>query len=621
MEELKNLQSLKDIINIRYDLVLDKAAFIEKESGTDDFRNITYRELKNTINGLGTYMLNKLNIAGEKIAVIGENSYKWYATYMAVACGVGIIVPLDKGLPENEILNLLERSGAKAIVYSHRKEEMIQNLREDLPEDMIYIDMQKAQSDDVSLSFETIVAEGIKMIEKGNRSYIDAQIDREAFSVLLFTSGTSDKSKGVMLSHKNLCANVYSCSCVVPTFGDYTCFSILPLHHTYEFTLDYLFMTAAGGTIGICQGLKYFTKDIKIIKPDFILCVPAFIERISKTIEKNIKETGKQSVIKVVQKVANGLSKVGIDFRRKIFKQVQDSFGGKLKYLFCGAAPLDPELIDIMESYGFNFLQGYGLTETSPLVSGTSLKFDANGTVGKAVEGVEIRIDLSGNENENSNIGEIIVRGDNVMIGYYDDPKATKEAIRNGWFYTGDLGYFNLAGNLVITGREKNVIVTANGKNIFPEEIENLINKHPYVAESMVYGKKKDKYSKDVIVAVRVTLDKEVVEEKYGEDNVNYVEIYDEIVEEIKRINRMLSTYKAVKELEIKKEDFIKTTTMKVKRKEEIKNTAKKQLITASDIEKLKGTEKKKSVSAKRKTKKVHVEAKKQKEIITKKNK
>ena len=620
MEELKDLQSLKDIINIRYDLVLDKTAFIEKESGTDSFRNITYRELKNTINGLGTYMLNNLNISGEKIAVIGENSYKWYSTYMAVACGVGIIVPLDKGLPENEILNLLERSEAKAIVYSHRKEEMIQNLREDLPEDMVYIDMQKEESDNTSLSFNKIVEEGIKMIEKGDRSFIGAKIDREAFSVLLFTSGTSDKSKGVMLSHKNLCANVYSCSCVVPTFGDYTCFSILPLHHTYEFTLDYLFMTAAGGTIGICQGLKYFTKDIKIIKPDFVLCVPAFIERISKTIEKNIKETGKQSVIKVVQKVANGLSKVGIDFRRKIFKQVQDSFGGKLKYLFCGAAPLDPELIDVMESYGFNFLQGYGLTETSPLVSGTSLKFDANGTVGKAVEGVEIRIDLSENENENSNIGEIIVKGDNVMLGYYNDPKATKEAIRDGWFHTGDLGYFNLSGNLVITGREKNVIVTANGKNIFPEEIESLINKMPYVSESMVYGKKKDKYSKDVIVAVRVTLDNEVIEEKYGKDNVNYVEIYEEIVEEIKRINRMLSTYKAVKELEIKKEDFIKTTTMKIKRKEEIKNTTQKQLVTLKDIEKLKDENKKKTTT-KRKTKKVDVVAKKKKEAATKNSK
>ena len=605
MEELKNLQSLKDIVNIRYDLVLDKTAFIEKEAGKDKFENITYREIKNKINGLGTYMLNKLNITGEKIAVIGENSHKWYVTYMAVACGVGIIVPLDKGLPENEILSLIERSEVKAIVYSHRRSEVIQNLREDLPEDMIYIDMQKEKSDKEALSMDEIIAEGIKMIEKGDRSYIDAKIDRDAFSVLLFTSGTSDKSKGVMLSHKNLCANVYSCSCVVPTFGKYTCFSILPMHHTYEFTLDYLFMTAAGGTIGICQGLKYFSKDIKIIKPDFVLCVPAFIERISKTIEKNIKETGKAKMIKVVQKVANGFNKMGIDFRRSVFKKVQEGFGGNLKYLFCGAAPLDPELIDIMESYGFNFLQGYGLTETSPLVSGTTLKFDANGTVGKAVEGVEIRIDLSKNEDENSNIGEIIVKGDNVMLGYYNDPKATKEVLKDGWFYTGDLGYFNVAGNLVVTGRKKNVIVTANGKNIYPEEIENLINKLPFVAETMVYGKNKDKKSKDVIVAARITLDREAIEQKYGEDNIpSDYEIYDIVLEEIKRINRMLSTYKNVKELEIKKDEFVKTTTMKVKRKEEIKKTTNKDIMTLKDVENYKKKIKENKKGKKTKTKK-----------------
>ena len=605
MEELKNLQSLKDIINIRYDLVLDKTAFIEKEAGKEKFENITYREVKNKINGLGTYMLNKLNINGEKIAVIGENSHKWYVTYMAVACGVGIIVPLDKGLPENEILSLIERSDVRAIVYSHRRSEMIQNIREDLPEDMIYIDMQKEKSDKEALSMDEIIAEGIKMIENGDRSFIDAKIDNNAFSVLLYTSGTSDKSKGVMLSHKNLCANIYSCSCVVPTFGKYTCFSILPMHHTYEFTLDYLFMTAAGGTIGICQGLKYFSKDIKIIKPDFVLCVPAFIERISKTIEKNIKETGKAKMIKVVQKVANGFNKMGIDFRRSVFKKVQEWFGGNLKYLFCGAAPLDPELIDIMESYGFNFLQGYGLTETSPLVSGTTLKFDANGTVGKAVEGVEIRIDLSKNEDENSNIGEIIVKGDNVMLGYYNDPKATKEVLKDGWFYTGDLGYFNVAGNLVVTGRKKNVIVTANGKNIYPEEIENLINKLPFVAETMVYGKNKDKKSKDVIVAARITLDREAIEQKYGENNIpSDYEIYDIVLEEIKRINRMLSTYKNVKELEIKKDEFVKTTTMKVKRKEEIKKTTNKDIMTLKDVENYKKKIKENKKGKKTKTKK-----------------
>ncbi len=605
MEELKDLQSLKDIINIRFEKFLDKVAFIEKEPNRKEFEKITYKQVRDKINGLGTYMLNDLNLKGEKIAVLGENSSRWYMSYMAIACGVGIVVPLDKGLPENEILNLLKRCGAKAIIYSSRRSEVIQAIKKDLPEDMVYIDMNKAESDDVSLSFDRIAEKGLDEINAGDLSYINMPIDNKEFSILLFTSGTSDKSKGVMLSHKNLCANIYSCSCVVPTFGNYTCFSILPLHHTYEFTLDYLFMTAAGGTIGICQGLKYFNKDIKIIKPDFVLAVPAFIERINKAIEKSIKETGKESTINFVKKMANGFSKFGLDFRRKIFAKVHEQFGGNLKYLFCGAAPLEAELVTKMEGYGFKFLQGYGLTETSPLVAGTTLTLHAPGTVGKAVEGVDIRIDLSENENENSNIGQIIVKGDNVMLGYYNDPQATKKALKNGWFYTGDLGYFDLRGNLVITGREKNVIVTSNGKNIFPEELESLINKVPLVGESMVYGKKRNNSDKDVIVALRITLDKEQMEEKFGKNMPSDAEIYGIISEEIKRINRMMSPYKAIKELEIKKDDFIKTTTMKIKRKEEIEKADVSQIITADKVEQVKQTK------TKKKNRIVKVEAKK----------
>ena len=605
MEELKDLNSLKDIVNIRFDLFPNKVAFIEKDSNSKDFNEIKYKEVKNKINGLGTYLLNDLNLKGEKIAVIGENSSRWYISYMAIVCGVGIVVPLDKELPENEILSLLERSGAKAIIYSSRKKDLIQNIKKDLSKDMIFIDMNKRESDEESYSLDRIAEIGLDEINDGKEDYINAKIDREAFSVLLFTSGTSDKSKGVMLSHKNLCSNIYSCSCVVPTFGDYTCFSVLPLHHTYEFTLDYLFMTAVGGTIGICQGLKYFAKDINIIKPDFVLAVPALIERVNKVIEKGIKETGKEATIKAIKKVANGFSKFGIDFRRKIFSSIHEKFGGNLKYLFCGAAPLDAELITKMEGYGFKFLQGYGLTETSPLVSGTTLTLHAPGTVGKAVEGVEIRIDLSKNENENSNIGEVMVKGDNVMIGYYNDEEATKKALKNGWFYTGDLGYFDLRGNLVITGREKNVIVTSNGKNIFPEELENLLNKLPLISESMVYGKKKSKSSKDVIIAARITLDKEELEYRFKDDMPSDEKIYDIISNEIKKVNRMLSTYKAIKELEIKKDDFIKTTTMKIKRKEEIENTDTSSIITADMISK------KKAKNKKEKRKVVNVEAKK----------
>lgn len=587
MEELKNLESLKDIVNNRFELFLDKVAFIEKEPNSKEFSNITYKQVRDKINGLGTYMLNNLNLKGEKIAIIGENSSRWYISYMAIACGVGIVVPLDKGLPENEILSLINRSGAKAIIYSSRRSEMIQNIRKDLPGDMVYIDMNKIESDNEALSFDKIIEEDLDDINEGDKSYINMPIDNEAFSILLFTSGTSDKSKGVMLSHKNLCSNIYSCSCVVPEFGKYTCMSILPLHHTYEFTLDYLFMSAAGGTIGICQGLKYFNKDIKVIKPDFILAVPAFIERINRVIEKNIKDTGKENIINIIKRITSGLSKFGIDFRRKVFAKVHENLGGNLKYLFCGAAPLEAELITKMESYGFKFLQGYGLTETSPLVSGTTLTLHAPGTVGKAVEGVDIRIDLSGNEDENSNIGQIIVKGDNVMLGYYDDENTTKKVLKNGWFYTGDLGYFDIRENLVITGREKNVIITSNGKNIFPEELESLLNKIPLVYESMVYGKKKSKSSKDIIVAARITLDQEELENKFGKNIPSDEEIYKIILEEIKKINRMISSYKSIKELEIKKDEFIKTTTMKIKRKEEIENSNYDLIITSEKINKV----------------------------------
>lgn len=607
MEELKNLNSLKDIINVRYDLFKDKVAFIEKDMDHKEFEYIKYSQIKEKINGLGTYMLKELNLKGEKIVVIGENSYRWYMTYMAVACGVGVIVPLDKGLPENEILNLLQKSGAKAIVYSSRKKDEINSLKKDLPKDMIYIDMNKKESDEEAIAFDRIIEKGIKMVDDGDRTYIDAEIDRDAFSILLFTSGTSDSAKGVMLSHKNLCSNIYSCSCVVPTFGDYTCLSILPIHHTYEFTLDYLFMTAAGATVGICQGLKYIVKDLKEIKPDFILAVPAVIEKFNQTIEKGIRETGKESAIKTIKTIANGFSKVGVDFRRKVFGKIHENFGGNLKYLFCGAAPLDPELITKMESYGFKFLQGYGLTETSPLVTGTSLKCDAPGTVGKAVEGVEVRIDLSQNEDENSNIGEIIVKGDNVMLGYYEDEEATKKVMKKGWFYTGDLGYFDLRGNLVVTGRTKNVIVTSNGKNIFPEELENLLNKMPLIAESMVYGKRVSKTSNDVIVAARVTLDKAVLEEQFGEKIPSDEKLYNIIFEDIKKINRMMVSYKAIKELEIKKDDFEKTTTMKIKRYAELENANYDNMITSESVNKIKSSKKKE------KRKIVSVEAKKKK--------
>lgn len=571
MEQEKIMDSLKDLLNVRFDKYADKAAFIEKTDGSKDFNKILYKEVKENINALGTIMLEKFNLKGEKIAVIGENSSKWYETYLAVVCGVGIIVPLDKELPANEVLNLLKRSKAKCIVYSTRRKELIEGIKNKLPKDMIFIEMSKGKSDEISYSFDEILNEGKELVDTGNTNYIDAKIDREAFNILLFTSGTTAASKGVMLSHKNLCADIYSCYDIVPMFGKYTCLSVLPLHHTLEFTLSYLFMTSIGGTIAICEGLKYIVKNLQELKPDFMVVVPELVEKMASRIEKTIEKQGKTKLVNFMGGVTSGLSKIGIDLRRTVFKEVQKNLGGNLKYFFCGGAPLDKEIHKKMERFGFKFLQGYGLTETSPLAAGNRLNDREPGTVGKAVYGDEIRIDLSENEDENSNIGEIIIRGDNVFMGYYENEEETKKALRKGWFYTGDLGYFDLKGNLVISGRNKNVIVTPNGKNIFPEEIEQLINKIPLVEESMVYGRSENGTGKDLIVSCKVTLNEEYIEEVYASTRPSEEELYKMIWKEIKKVNKLMAPYKSIKKLEIKHEPFVKTTTLKIKRFEELK--------------------------------------------------
>ncbi len=571
MEKEVIMDSLKDLLNIRFDKFNDKTAIIEKTDDSREFKNISYKELKENINGLGTILLNKFNLKDQKIAVIGQNSSKWYETYLAVVCGVGIIVPLDKELPANEVLNLLKRSKAKCIVYSSRKKEIIESIMSKLPNDMVFIEMSKEKSDDISYSFDELVKEGRELVDTGHTEYIDAKIDREKFSILLFTSGTTAAAKGVMLSHKNLCANIYSCYDIVPMFGKYRCLSVLPMHHTFEFTLSYLFMTSVGGTIAICEGLKYVLKNLQELKPDFMIVVPELVEKMASKIEKTIQSQGKTKLVKFMGNVTTGLSKVGIDLRRTVFKQIQNSFGGNLKYFFCGGAPLDKEIHKKMERYGFKFLQGYGLTETSPLAAGNRLDNREPGTVGKAVYGDEIRIDLTTNEDENSNIGEIIIRGDNVFLGYYENEEQTNQALKKGWFYTGDLGYFDLKGNLVIAGRNKNVIVTPNGKKIFPEEVEQLINKIPLVEESMVYGKSKDGSGKDLIVACKVTLNEEYIEDKYASKRPSDKELYELIWSDIKKVNKTMVPYKSIRELEIKHEPFIKTTTLKIKRFEELK--------------------------------------------------
>lgn len=562
MQRVEKMETLKDLILKKCEIYKDQIAIIEKSKKTNKFEEIKYSKLKEDVLNFGTALLTKLNLNDQKIAVIGENSYKWFVTYMATVCGTGIIVPLDKELPSNEILNLLERSKAKCIVFSNKKKEIIDELKSSLPKDMIYIEMEKEKSDDSSYSFDELLIEGKELIDTGEHEYIDKKIDPNEFKVLLFTSGTTSKSKGVMLSHNNLASNVYSAAYSYTDELKLRFLSFLPMHHTYEFTITYLSVLSQGGSIAICEGLKYIVQNLQELKPNALACVPLLVENIKKKLEKGIKKENKQGLVDKVVKVTSFIGNAKTEVRRKVFKKIHENLGGNLKYILVGAAPMDKETMDFMEGLGFVMLQGYGLTETSPLVAGTLVKTRKSGTVGVPIKDVEIRIDLKEDEIENS--GEIMVKGPNVMLGYYENEEETKKVLKKGWFYTGDVGYFDNQGNLIISGRTKNVIVTQNGKNIYPEELENKINKIPLVGESMVYGL--DEGENNLIVAVKLTLDEEYIEETYASNRPSDEQMHELIWEEIKKVNRTLVPYKAIKKLEIKKDQFEKTTTLKIKR-------------------------------------------------------
>lgn len=564
MKKGETMNTLKDILEISCEKYKKKIAFLEKDNKKQTFNEITYGEFKEDVVSLGTALL-KRGLKGEKIVVIGENSYKWFTTYMAVACGVGIIVPMDKELPSNEIANLVNISKAKAIVFSSKKREMVLELKEQMKTVTTFIEMDSKNSDDISISYNELIKEGKKLVKNGDNSYMNITIDKREFRILLFTSGTTSKPKGVMLCHENIAANIAAAYDILTLKPSDRFLSVLPIHHTYELTGTYVFPLWFGCSIAICGGLKYISKDMELAKPTAVMVVPLILEKIDRKIKRSLKEQGKEELINSMVKITNNLKKAHINIKRVLFKPIYNKLGGRLKYLFCGAAPIDRQLAQGFEDLGFCFLQGYGLTETAPLIAG--IRSRKLGSVGRPIKSGETRIFNPDDEG----VGEIITKGPNVMLGYFENEEETNKVLIDGWFHTGDLGYFDEDGDLFITGRCKNVIVTKNGKNIFPEELENMLNKIPLVDESIVYGLESEEDKTDITVAAIVTLDKEYLEEVYGKDIPTKDELYKTIWEEIKNINSKLVSYKAIKDLKIKDDEFVKTTTMKIKRYMEIK--------------------------------------------------
>ena len=548
----------------------DRTLLVEKFNSKEDWTEITYNQFKNEVIGFGTALTRKLNLKDTRIIIIGENTHHWYLSYMTMLCGAAIAVPVDKELPENEIENVIKRAKASAVIFSTKKLDVIKKVSENLPEVKYFIQMNSDKEIEgrfVGLNY--LIEEGKALVNGGDNSFMGIEVEPDNFRVLIFTSGTTSNAKGVMLSYRNLAQNVNAATAYVKLTPEDRLMSILPLHHTYESSIGFLLPYAMGCSISVCQGLKHIVSDLKETKPTALLTVPLLVENLYRKINANIKKSKKDGLVSSMIHVTNALKAVGVDIKRKVFNEIYENLGGRIRIIVSAAAPIDAKIGKWVEDIGILFLQGYGLTETAPIAALTP-DFDTRvGSAGKAVVGAELKID---NPNENGE-GEVLISSKTLMIGYYEDEEATKEAIfeEDGkrWFHSGDVGYMDKDGFLYITGRSKNVIVTQNGKNIYPEEIELILAKHTEIKECMVYGKEVEG-EKELTITARVIPNYEEIEEKYGK-GLDEEKVYKIIWDIIKEVNKSLTSYKAIKKLEIKHDEFVKTTTMKIKRYAELK--------------------------------------------------
>lgn len=558
---VRPIKDLKDMLVQSEKMFTEKDAFRVKDSN-NNIKGVTYREFKNNVDAFGTALID-LGLKDKFIAVIGENRYEWCVTYLSVVNGAGVIVPLDKELPVMEIENLLHRSNASAVVFSSKHEKEMKIISTTLPSVKYFINMDIDENIDGFLSYKQLVNKGSELIKSGNYSYINAEIDPDKMSILLFTSGTTDLAKGVMLSHKNVASDVMAvCSSLYIDSSD-SALSILPIHHTYECTAGFLVLIYNGGSICFNEGLKHISKNLKEFKPTLLFLVPLILEGMYRKIwEQAAKKRGTKIKLKIALNISNFLLTVfKIDVRKKLFKQIHENIGGKVRLVIAGAAAIDPNVSKGFMSMGVNVLQGYGLTECSPIVTVNREKSYRHNSIGLPLPNVEVMIDNPGKDG----IGEIMVKGSNVMLGYYENKLATEKVLKNGWLYTGDLGHMDNNGFVYITGRKKNVIVTKNGKNIFPEEVESYLNKSPYIMESLVWGKTEEQ-SDETIVCAQIVPYIDAIKERLNTTEVSSDDISKIINTEVKYVNRCMPLYKRIKEFTIREEEFAKTTTRKIKR-------------------------------------------------------
>ena len=559
-------ENLRAMVNYAAETYGTDTAFIikHKVKGADPvYEHKTFIELRDNVNQLGTAFL-KRGFQGKRIAVTSKNRYEWMVSYFATLGGIGICVPLDKGLPYEEMESSLIRSCTDIVIFDDGMKSMMEEIKaNDRTQVTTWINMDESEE---YLSVPQLLEEGKTALAEGFDQYLSLPVDSKAIDILLFTSGTTSMAKAVMLSQHNITSNLYSLQRSEDIHRGDVNMSFLPYHHTFG-SVGQMLMIVCGVTTAYCDGIKYLQKNLAEYKVSVFFCVPLLIESIYKKIMATVKKEGKEKTVAFGIRLTKFLLKFGIDIRRKVFKQIHDQLGGNLRFVISGASAIDPEALQGFIDLGFDAVQGYGMTEASPVISAEHPKFRKLGSIGRAMPDVEVAIE----DPDENGVGEIIARGPNIMAGYYENEEETAKVLAGGWLHTGDLGYIDEDGYLFICGRKKNVIVLKNGKNVYPEELEMLIANLPYVEENFVFGqpRHKDGDDKDLALVAKIVYNTTYMKDNYGAETPEQAE---EIIRrDVDKINETVPVYKQIFRLIVTDQPMVKTTTGKVKRYEEVK--------------------------------------------------
>ena len=562
--ESVNCKNIKEIVYNSAKKFAENVAFVIKhknEKKEVSYESITYKKLLQDVNEFGTKLYD-MGLKNKRVAIVGRNRYEWVVAHLSNLLGGIVSIPLDKELQVDELESCLERSKADVIVFDEKYidniEKIKQNGKTNLQE---YVCMTEQEG---YKNFWTLKKEGAEILKNGNNEYVNCEIDNDKMAILLFTSGTTSKSKAVMLSNTNIASNVYAMLLVEDMRPTDNNLAFLPFHHIFGSTCM-IVMIAIGAKTAFPDGLRYVAQNLKEYQISLFVGVPLLVEAIYKNIEKEIEKKGKTKLINNAKKLSNCLLKLHIDVRRKLFKDVIDALGGRMRFIISGGAPLDKKVAQGFNELGIEVVQGYGLTETSPVVAIGNKKYHKTGSIGKCVPSDEVKL-LDINKD---GIGELAVKGPNVMLEYYENKEATEKVLKDGWFQTGDLARIDEDGYIFICGRKKSVIVLKNGKNIFPEEMETLINKEDGVEESFIFGKPISKDPNDIKIFVKIVYNKESFEGK------TETEIKEYFNEKIKSINKTMPHYKAIRGIIISDKPLIKTTTNKIKREKNLEQIIK----------------------------------------------